>query len=372
MVILSRVVWVEAYTQLSAAGDNLDVLSDGQLVVAYDARKLAMSRSTLTQGMNLDHKLRRWREAGLIDEATRAGIAAFEHAERLPLGMYTLIGLGASTVGLGLVSLVAANWEEIPALLKLCVDLLLGVGLAVLVAQAFRRQWRLAREALITIFYGYTLASLALVGQVYQLNAPTYQALLTWSLATLPLCLLGESLFLSVLYTAGFATAHGFALAELFDVLDAHASDAVARNVVACAVFVSPLLYVLLSFVPWLVAQRPHYVTSLRAFGGSGVVIGGFALAFFWYESLADDHTLTWSLGVTLLIALGFSWLLSRLLHAEPARTRSALASVMPAAWRPVSVTRRRTISVGFRRSPGSACARLSVTAPSGSDCSMR
>src|ERR1700712_2612214 len=117
--------------------------------------------------MNLDQKLRRWREAGLIDEATSARIASHEANERRPLGMYAVIGLGASTVGLGLVSLVAANWEVIPAALKLGVDLALGVALALSIELAVRRHWRLAREALVTIFYAYTLASLALVGQIY-------------------------------------------------------------------------------------------------------------------------------------------------------------------------------------------------------------
>lgn len=283
--------------------------------------------------MNLNQKLRRWREAGLIDEATSARIASFEHAQRRPLGMYTLIGLGASTVGLGLVSLVAANWEVIPAALKLSVDLSLGVALALFASLAISRQWRLAREAVITIFYGYTLASLALVGQVYQLNAPTYQALLTWSLATLPLCLLAESLFVSLLCTAGLATTHAVALAELFEVLDVSHSDALARNVITSAIFVSPLVYVVLSFVPWLSARRPHYVYSLRLCGGSGVVLGGFALAFLWYDSLAAGERLTWALGVTFVIAIGFSAFLMRFLQDEPARTRVALASVVPAAW---------------------------------------
>ena len=283
--------------------------------------------------MNLDQKLRRWREAGLIDDATSARIATFEHSERRPIGMYTLVGLGASTIGLGLVSLVAANWEVIPAALKLAVDLLLGIALALAIELAVRRGWRLAREALITIFYGYTLASLALVGQIYQLDSPTYQALTLWSFATLPLCLLGESLFLSVLYTAGLVTTHGFALSALFDALEAHASDALGRNVAACVVFASPLVYVLLSFIPWLRVNRPHYVWALRAAGALGIVIGGLALAFFWYDGLTGGETLSWSLGVTLLLAIGFSVYLWRLMQGEPVRTRSAVVCVVPAAW---------------------------------------
>lgn len=283
--------------------------------------------------MNLDQKLRRWREAGLIDETTSARIADFERAERRPLGMYTLIGLGASTIGLGLVSLVAANWEEIPAAVKLVVDLALGLALAGLIDLAVRRQWRLAREASITIFYGYTLASLALVGQIYQLDSPTYHALAVWSVATLPLCLLGESLFLSVLCVAGWVTTHVFALDALIEALERHADDLLGRNVAVSVVFASPLVYVLVSFVPWLRAHRPHFVSTLRGVGVLGIVLGGFAIGFLWYEGLTGGETLSWSLLVTLLLALGFSAWLWRLLADEPRRKRAAVACVVPIAW---------------------------------------
>jgi uncharacterized membrane protein len=286
--------------------------------------------------MNVDQKLRLWREAGLIDEATSARIASFEHTQRKPLGMYAVIGLGASTIGLGLVSLVAANWEVIPAALKLAVDLALGVALAVSIELATLRQWRqsqMLREALVTIFYGYTLASLALVGQVYQLNAPTYQALLTWSLATLPLWLLGESLFLGVLYTAGLATAHGFGLDALFDALQAGVGEAAGRNIAACAVFVSPLAYVLLGFVPWLVTQRPNYAWSMRAGGSAAVLLGGFMIPMFWYSDLSPDDTLSWSLVLTLIAAVSFSAIVGRLLSIQAPRTRLGLQCIVPAAW---------------------------------------
>jgi uncharacterized membrane protein len=283
--------------------------------------------------MNVHQKLRRWRDAGLIDEATHDRIAAFEQGQSRPVGMYALIGLGASTVGLGLVSLVAANWDEISPLLKLIVDFALGAALALGVYWSIRSQRRLAREALITIFYGFTLASLALVGQIYQLDSPAYQALLTWSLATLPLCLLGESLYLAVLYSAGFATSHVLALEALFDALGSLENDALARNIAACVVFVSPLAYVLLGFVPWLRTERPAFAWSAAALGGLGIVLGGTAIPFLWYERLSFGDTLTWSLAVTLLLALGFGWALTRLLHGEPARKRIALASVVPVAW---------------------------------------
>jgi hypothetical protein len=92
-------------------------------------------------------------------------------------------------------------------------------------------------------------------------------------------------------------------------------------------------VYVLLSYVPWLCAHRPHYVSALRATGVVGIVLGGFGLAFFWYDGLSGGDTLSWSLAVTLLMAIGFSVYLRRLMHDEPERTRTAVSWVVPAAW---------------------------------------
>ena len=144
--------------------------------------------------MSITRKLARWREAGLIDEATSARIQAFEDCERKPIVLYALGVLGASAVALGLISIIAANWDVIPGRVKLGADLLLGVALAAAdLRRRAARQQLVASEVLITLFYGFTLASIALVGQVYQLDAPAYQGLLVWSAATLPLVLLGQS-----------------------------------------------------------------------------------------------------------------------------------------------------------------------------------
>ena len=285
--------------------------------------------------MNVERKLRRWREAGLIDDTTSARIAVFEREQQQPLAMYALIGLGAATVGLGLISLVAANWERIPALLKLLLDFGLGVLLAVLIEQTVRRRASLAREALVTIYYGFSLASLALVGQIYQLDAPTYQPLLTWSIATLPLVLLGESRFLGALYTAGLITTHGFAFEALIEFLGEATSQALTINLGACLLFISPLVYLALGYLPWLRRMRPQLAWCLRAAGGSGVVLGGCAIPLLWYSALRTGETLDWALPVTLLIALGFGALVPRWLRAEPElqQQQRLLQLLLPAAW---------------------------------------
>src|SRR5262249_58559818 len=132
-------------------------------------------------------------------------IRDFEQSERAPIALYVLGVLGAGTLALGVLSVIAANWDGIPGTVKLAADLLIGLGLAVATYVAVRRDAGWSAEVLITVFYGFTLASIALVGQVYQFTAPTYQALLVWTAATLPLVLLGRSQALAGLAGAGIA-----------------------------------------------------------------------------------------------------------------------------------------------------------------------
>lgn len=285
--------------------------------------------------MSLERKLARWREAGLIDEATRARIEAFEQADRKPIVLYALGVLGAGTVALGIVSIIAANWDAIPGRVKLACDLALGAALAGAAYVALERRRALAAEALITLLYGFTLASLALVGQVYQLGTPAYQALLLWSAATLPLVLLGHSRYLAALVTAGLATTHGAALDGLFEYIARRdgVNESVERNLIATVAFASPLVYVPLSRVPWLLRERPEYARTLGTLSWLAVLAGGFGLQFVWYADLDRGDTLTWALALTLLLTAALALSLPRLYPELPGTTRRALAATLGAGW---------------------------------------
>src|SRR5262249_11371439 len=167
---------------------------------------------------------------------------AFERSSRAPIALYALGVLGAGAVALGIVSLIAANWDAIPGTVKLAGDLLIGLALATATYVAVRRGAGWPGEVLVTLFYGFTLASIGLVGQVYQLTSPAYQGLLVWSAATLPLVLLGRSYALAALAVAGIALTHALSVSPLIEFL--HPGGGADRDLSAAILFASPLLYV--------------------------------------------------------------------------------------------------------------------------------
>ncbi|WP_371381511.1 DUF2157 domain-containing protein [Sporomusa aerivorans] len=151
---------------------------------------------------------------GLVDK----GIIPAESAERLKqhygpvednTGTKTFLlvfGLiGALLIGLGIVLILAHNWEQLSKLSRL----IIAVGLLV-AAQAlaggvlwFKRDSLVWLESAATILMLMIGASMALVGQTYHLVEDTDSFLLTWMLVSLPLVYLMNSASVAVLYTMG-------------------------------------------------------------------------------------------------------------------------------------------------------------------------
>lgn len=138
-------------------------------------------------------RIAHWHEAGIIDAATRDRLLAYEEAHARPLLLWAVWGIGALAIGLGFVSVAAANWEDIPGLVRLGVHLALIAGLVGLV---FFREDRLAEglpwsvEALVFITAALGLTFFGHLGQVYQTSSPLWQPLAVWLALFAPLLLL--------------------------------------------------------------------------------------------------------------------------------------------------------------------------------------
>lgn len=138
-------------------------------------------------------KIAQWHAAGVIDDATRERLLAYEAAHSRPLALWAIWGIGALAIGLGLVSLIAANWEDIPGSLRLAVHLTLIVaGLALLFLKEVRlaatSPWAVEALAFVTAALGVTF--FGHLGQVYQTSSPLWQPLGLWLVLFAPMLLL--------------------------------------------------------------------------------------------------------------------------------------------------------------------------------------
>jgi uncharacterized membrane protein len=151
--------------------------------------------------------IRRWQAAGLIDGATAERIRTWEAAHRRPLWLWAVAGMGALAIGLGVMAVVGANWENIPAWVKLAVSLGLNTlcAVALYVFWRHRRAW--AREVTALLLFSLVLSGIALIGQVYQLQSPLWRALLLWLVLCTPfLALVARSQLAGALWAVAAVT----------------------------------------------------------------------------------------------------------------------------------------------------------------------
>ncbi len=149
-----------------------------------------------------ERKLKAWLDAGLIDAATAARIRLWEAEHSRPLALWAVIGIAALAIGLGVVLVVAANWDDIPAMVRLSLHLALLAGaLGWLAARgnalAAEQPWGLEALLFVTAMLGMTF--LAHVGQVYQTASPLWQPLTLWLALFAPLLLLRGQSWLAAL-----------------------------------------------------------------------------------------------------------------------------------------------------------------------------
>jgi uncharacterized membrane protein len=282
--------------------------------------------------MSLEKKLASWRAAGLIDEATRERIAAFEARRAQPILLYTLGGLGALTIGIGLVSIVAANWAAISKVAKLSLDLLVGGGLAgaLFFVVATRRAWQV--ELLAVIYWLYVIASIALLGQVYQLGSPEYQALLVWTVATAPMMCLVRSRFVGMAWLAGIVSSHVVSLVYVFEQIDRVAGDVFLANVVASSTVASFVAYMMIARLPWFVRERWVVSIAWSEALWSGWLGCARGVGFLWYVS-SGAVRLSWGGGVCAALVVGLHFRLPHLYPELSPRARMGMSMMLAASW---------------------------------------
>src|SRR5471030_2049549 len=157
--------------------------------------------------MIAEHYARKWQGAELIDAPAVERILAWEASHRRPIWLWAVAGIGALAIALGVMAIIGANWESIPDGLKLAVDLAITALCAGAVFVSWRRihVWR--REIAAFLLFALVLASIALIGQVYQLQSEPWHAMVLWlALCTPFLALAAFTRFNGAIWTIAVVT----------------------------------------------------------------------------------------------------------------------------------------------------------------------
>lgn len=191
-------------------------------------------------------ELKKLVDANVIDEDTASRIYQYYRAQQAPASanrLNIIFGvLGALLVSLGIILMIAHNWDELNKPLKTFfgfLPMLVGQVLCAYVLWAKKDSAALREVASIVLFFG-VAASISLISQVYHVNGTMSGFLLSWLVLTLPLVYVLRSAVTAYLVIA-VATCYAFNVA--YDYGDRH--------------------------VPWLYAVAllllvPHYLQYLK------------------------------------------------------------------------------------------------------------
>lgn len=152
--------------------------------------------------MRIEKQVEAWVAASLIEPAQGEAIVRFEaQSPRRSWAMYSVVGLGVLTMMSGVLSIIAANWEDFSQAGKLVGYFLL---LSLLGGLCVKSRPGVAREALLLAFALLLLCGIGLVGALYHLESDGWTGIAFWLLLALPVTLLADSILLPNIWFAGF------------------------------------------------------------------------------------------------------------------------------------------------------------------------
>ncbi|MBW7857294.1 MAG: DUF2157 domain-containing protein [Leptonema sp. (in: Bacteria)] len=140
--------------------------------------------------MKINSRLEKWQQAGLISADQSARILQYEKENQPQYAYYGFMGLGAIAIAIGIISLIAFNWNNISDAAKLSLDfvLLCATGAGIYVTE--KNSKPIIAQILVIVFLGLILGSIGLISQIFHTGGELHQALFLFSVLSLPLILI--------------------------------------------------------------------------------------------------------------------------------------------------------------------------------------
>ena len=150
--------------------------------------------------MNLNQKTEQWVAQKVISPKQKEAILALETKKREPFVLMAILWLGIFCIGLGIVSLIAANWETIPAVVKLMGAGALLAGALGTAFWGFQKEKHLMTE--MALFFAFLMVGggIGLIGQIFHLTPDTFKGMLLWAVLSFGIVLVSRRQLLGLLW----------------------------------------------------------------------------------------------------------------------------------------------------------------------------
>ena len=230
--------------------------------------------------MGISGKVTRWQEAGLISADQAAAIAGFEGSRKSGRFMKGLVGAALFAILCGVLSIIAANWMDIPAGVKIGAHGVINAAVAIFL---WRTGDALRREGLTLLLFGLTLTLIILIAQVFQLGGGWANALTLWLVITAPLMVFfAQTRITAMPWMIAFLATVGFALEEYIP----HRAGFYDSLIIAAIVLFLPLGLVADGNIGFFRRLKPVWAGVWRETGFVLLLAGATAASLCWYEAL--------------------------------------------------------------------------------------
>jgi uncharacterized membrane protein len=150
--------------------------------------------------MCIETKLQRWQSAGLLSSKQAHEIAEFEENRKHFYPQKAILMLAGFLIGLGIISLVAVNWDRIDGSVKICFGFCLMSMAAFATWIFYAKNNRRNFEACLFVFSLLFAAQTGMIVQIFHLQPTPEGPLFLWSLPLLPLVFFCRSKVLPMIW----------------------------------------------------------------------------------------------------------------------------------------------------------------------------
>lgn len=138
---------------------------------------------------NLSKKIEEWVKNDVINRSDAESILKYENQYRPNYVLQTVLGIACLAIVIGIISIIASNWNKVPVYLKLASNFSAHLITLSSIYYFNKKKNKKITDLLIGVEFGMIIGTIALIGQIYHLDGHLFSSTSFWLIASTPLVL---------------------------------------------------------------------------------------------------------------------------------------------------------------------------------------